>query len=280
MKFNLKMIAIASAMASMAGAAHADLTPTSTNNGSLVLTAFNTVTRDWYMRDTGFLMNSFLPNSVTTLSGDGAVTGDKTPEAGVNLNKTNTASFADSAFGDWLSTQVAANVRWFVSSVDNTGTATATNVKRMITSSANAAESALNSNIDTFIASGNAGGLTTFFGAGTLSKTGTANAPAAWDINFNIGADSLASIGQNAGLFYFARSVGTLSGTVSAVGGAFSNSLNQAVVTLAANGDFSYTLAAAETPAAVPVPAAVWLLGSGLMALGGAARRRKAAAKA
>lgn len=280
MKFNLKMIAIASAMASMAGAAHADLTPTSTNNGSLVLTAFNTVTRDWYMRDTGFLMNSFLPTGVTTLSGDGSVSGDKTPEAGLNLNKTNTASFADGAFGTWLSTQVAADVRWFVSAVDNVGTSTTTNVKRMITSSANLAESAFNSNIDSYIGSGNAGGLTTFFGVGGLSKTESGTAPASWDINFNIGADSLASIGQDAGLFYFARTVGT--GTTGAIanGGAYGNSLNKAVVTLAANGDFSYTLAAAEAPAAVPVPAAAWLLGSGLVALGGAARRRKAAAKA
>ncbi len=41
--------------------------------------------------------------------------------------------------------------------------------------------------------------------------------------------------------------------------------------TLASNGDLTYSSA----PAAVPVPAAVWLLGSGLFGLVGVARRRK-----
>ena len=74
MKLNLKMIAVAAAMVSMTGAANAALA--TGNNGSVALAAFNTVTNDWYIRDTGFLLNSFLPSSVTTLSGDGSVTGD------------------------------------------------------------------------------------------------------------------------------------------------------------------------------------------------------------
>jgi len=45
-------------------------------------------------------------------------------------------------------------------------------------------------------------------------------------------------------------------------------------VTLASNGDLTYV-----APSAVPVPAAAWLLGSGLLAMGGAIRRRKAAAQ-
>lgn len=280
MKFNLKMIAIASAMVSMAGAAHADLQAPGSNNGSLAIGAFNTVTRAFYLRDTGFLMNSFLPTGVTTLSGDGSVAGNKTPEAGLVLDKTNTASFADVSFSGWLSGQNTADVKWFVSSFDAAGTSTTTNVKRMITSSLNLAESAFNSNIDQYINSGRAGGLGTIFGTGGLSSFSSSGAPVEWDDNFGIGADSLASLGDSAGLFYFSRTVGT--GTTGAVanGGAYGNSLNQAVITLAANGDFSYTLAAAEAPSEVPVPAAVWLLGSGLMALGGAARRRKAAAKA
>ena len=280
MKFNLKMIAIASAMVSMAGAAHADLQAPGSNNGSLAIGAFNTVTRAFYLRDTGFLMNSFLPTGVTTLSGDGSVAGNKTPEAGLSLDKTNTASFADASFSGWLAGQNTADVKWFVSSFDAAGTQTATNVKRMITSSLNLAESAFNSNIDQYINSGRAGGLGTIFGTGGLSSFSSSGAPVEWDDNFGMGVDSLASLGDSAGLFYFSRSTGTGSTAAVANGGAYGNSLNKAVVTLAANGDFSYTLAAAEAPAAVPVPAAVWLLGSGLMALGGAARRRKAAAKA
>lgn len=276
MKLKLKMMTVASAMASLAGAAHADLTPTSTNNGSLALVAFDTVSRNWYMRDLGTFMNSFLPNSVTTFSGDGSVTGDKTPEAGLNLNGTNTTNFGDASFSSWLATVAPANVRWFVSSVDNIGTTTATNVKRLIASSANSAEFATNGNLDGYIATGAAGGLTTLFGTGTLSKTEAGTAPSDWDTNFTLGADGLATLDQGVGLFYFSRTVGTGSTTTAANKTQFGNSLNFASVTLKSDGDFSYVLAPAAV-AAVPVPAAMWLLGSGLLGLGGAMRRRKAA---
>lgn len=283
MKLKLKMIAVAAAMASMAGAAHADLTPgnTGSGNGSLALLAFNTVTNDYYIRDTGFLLNSFLPSSVTTLSGDGSLTGNKSPEAGLLLNASNTVNFADASFSTWLALGNAADVRWAISAVDSVGTATATNVKRFITSSANAAETATNGNLDVFINSSNAGGLFSLFGepgAGTLSVTGNL-ASSAFLSNFGLGADGLATLNQGVGLFYFARSAGTGSTTLAAAGSQFGNSTGFATVTLASNGDFTYNLAG-EAPAAVPVPAAAWLLGSGLVGMGGFMRRRKAAAAA
>ena len=279
MKFNLKMIAVAAAMVSAAGAANA--TPTTTGqDGSLVLTAFNTVTNVWYMRDTGYLLNSFLPSSVTTLSGDGAVTGDKTPAAGLTIDKTVTASFGDASFSSWLTGQTTSDVRWFLSAVDNNGTATASNVKRFITSSANASEMATNGNLDGYIATGNAGGLATVYATGTngaLSSTGS-SVPVAWQTNFGLGADGLASLDQAASLFYFSRSSGTGSTATAANATQFGNATGYATVTLASNGDFSYSLAGPEV-SAVPVPAAAWLLGSGLLAMGGAIRRRKAAAQ-
>ena len=272
MKFNLKMIAVAAAMVSAAGAANA--TPTTTGqDGSLVLTAFNTVTNVWYMRDTGYLLNSFLPSSVTTLSGDGAVTGDKTPAAGLTIDKTVTASFGDASFSSWLTGQTTSDVRWFLSAVDNNGTATASNVKRFITSSANASETATNGNLDGYIASGNAGGLATVYATGTngaLSSTGSI-VPVAWTSNFGLGGDGLASLDQAASLFYFSRSSGTGSTTTAANATQFGNATGFATVTLASNGDLTYV-----APSAVPVPAAVWLLGSGLLSFGAFVRRRTA----
>ena len=276
MKFNLKMIAVAAAMVSMTGAANAALA--TGNNGSLAIAAFNTVTNDWYIRDTGFLLNSFLPSSVTTYSGDSAVTGDKTPAAGLALSKSNTASFADASFSTWLGSQTQSDIRWFVSAVDSVGTATATNVKRYVTSSANASETSTNGNLDGYISTANAGGLGTVFASGTngsLSSTGTL-APSAWASNFGLGADGLASLGQDVSLFYFSRSTGTGSTTTAADTTKFGNATGYATVNLAANGDFTYTLAGAPV-SAVPVPAAAWLLGSGLMSFGAFARRRRAA---
>jgi hypothetical protein len=93
-----------------------------------------------------------------------------------------------------------------------------------------------------------------------------------------LGADGLALLDQAASLFYFSRSTGTGSTTTAANATQFGNATGFATVTLASNGDFSYSLAGPEV-AAVPVPAAAWLLGSGLLAMGGAIRRRKAAAQ-
>jgi hypothetical protein len=276
MKLQMKLAAVAAALVAAAGSAHADLT--AGNNGSLALVAFNQTTRAYYIRDLGYLMNDFLPSSVTTLSGDGGVTGNKSPEAGLTLDKTTNTSFADSAsWGTWLTGQTPADIRWFVSSVDTVGTATATNVKRVITTLATVPPIVTNGNVDNYIASGAAGGIALFAGTFGLSTTGNP-APGNFDNNFGLGGTgALATLDQDVGLFYFARTTGTGSTTAAATKVQFGNSLSFASVKLAGNGDFSYTLAPA---AAVPLPAAVWLMGAGLMAVGGVVRRRKATAQA
>ncbi len=268
MKLKLKMIAAAVAMVSAAGAAQAGITVG--NNPSLNLIAFNTVTNAWYVRDIAYLMNSFLPSSVTTLSGDGAVTGDKTPEAGLLLNNTTNANFADASFSAWLAGQTASDVRWMVSGADNNGTS-ATNRKRVITTSI-INQTASNGQIDGYVASGNAGNLVDLTGTFGLSASGTSGATDGMFTNFGLGAAGLASLDQGAGLFYFARSTGGGSTTVASDKTQFGNSLYSAMLTLESDGDFVYSLAGVS---AVPIPAAAWLLGSGLFGLVGMARRRK-----
>ncbi len=274
MKLKLKLIAIAAAMASMAGAANAALTAPGVESGSFAITAFNTVTRAWYIRDTGFTLNQFLPSTYTSLPGDGGVTGDKTPNTGLTLNAGNTTSFADASFSTWLTGQTTADIRWFASAYDAEGTATGVDVVRSLFTSANAAETSSNGQVSNFTASGAGGGLSTLFGLATLSATGT-GAPTGFDNLFGMGADALATLGQGVDLYLFSRTVGTGGTANPATGGKFANTTGSAVVTLAANGDFSYVLAGEVT--AVPVPAAAWLLGVGLVGLGGAIRRRKAA---
>jgi hypothetical protein len=268
MKSVYKRLAVAAIAFLAAGAAHADIVTNRTNNGSLVIGAFNTVTRDWYLRDTGLTLNQFLPSNVTTLPGDGAVTGDKTPAAGLLLDRNTVAGFADASFATWYGAQTAANVRWFVSAVDDIGTSTVNNVKRFVASSADPYQAANNAKVDQYVSSGNAGGLSAYFGSpgpGTVSVTGFA-AGSPFDTNFGLGSASLAAVGSDAGLYYAARTAGVGSTATSLP----LNNYNGATINLAANGDFTFV-----APAAVPVPAAAWLLVSGLTAIGGAARRRK-----
>ena len=284
MKFNLKMIAVAAAMVS-AAAAQATPTTGTTNNGSLVIGAFNVSTNAWYLRDTGVLLNSFLPSSVTTLAADGggsAVTGDKTPAAGLTLTKASVgySNFGDASFSTWLTGQTQSDVRWFVSAVDDQtlgANATPTSRKRFITAGTGLAPT--NGQLDGYVASGNAGGLGGFYASGTngaVSSTGT-GAPGAFNTNFGLVADNsyLASLGDSVDLFYVVRSTQTASTTGAATNTQFGNATGFAKVSLAVNGDFAYTLAGAPV-SAVPVPAAAWLFGSGLLSFGAFVRRRTA----
>jgi len=286
MKFNLKMIAVAAAMVS-AGVANAAPTTVGTNNGSLVIGAFNTITNAWYLRDTGVLLNSFLPSSVTTLAADGggsAVTGDKTPAAGLTLTKASAGytNFGDSSFSAWLTGQTQSDVRWFVSAVDDTGGGTnsvPTSRKRFIT--AGTGLTPTNGQLDGYTSSGAAGGLGGFYEGGTngaVSSTGT-GAPGSFNNNFGLVLDNsfLPSLGDSVGLFYVVRSTQTAGTTTAATTTQFGNATGFATVSLAANGDFAYTLAGPSAPpSAVPVPAAAWLLGTGLLSFGAFVRRRTA----
>lgn len=276
MKLNLKMTAMAVAIASMAGTAHADLTPASTGNGSLAIVAFNTVSRDFYIRDTGFFINSFLPSSVTTLAGDGGVTGDKTPEAGLLLDKSNTSSFQDPVFSNWLTGQDTASVRWFVTASDSISTAASGGVARAITSSANTALTVTNGQLGNYASSGNAGNLSTLAGGTPFSLSFFANsgAPGTFDSNFGLGSLSLASLGQSVGLYYLVRTQASGAAATQIPLTQYGNSTGFAAVSLAGNGDFSYSLAGAPA-APVPEPSTVWLMGAGLIGAIGALRRRK-----
>ena len=280
MKLKFKMVAVAAALASLAGGAQADLAVgTTQNNGSFALMAFNTVTFDWYIRDLGYLMNSFLPTGITTSVADNnqglatgpnpAAVGDKTPAAGLLLNSSTNANFSDPAFATWLGTQNAANVKWMVGAADIQSVSATQNSRRLIASSTNPSEDFFNAQLDSFTATGQWGSLGLLANPFTLSKTGVLISPAAAPgFQSNVG---LADVGQSANLFYAVRSTFTGSTTAFANTTAFGNAAGLATVTLASNGDFTYAVAP------VPLPPALWLMGAGLVAVGGMVRRRRAA---
>ncbi|WP_428423383.1 VPLPA-CTERM sorting domain-containing protein [Methylibium sp.] len=268
MKFNLKMIATAVAMIA-ASSAHADLVNGATGSGSLFLTAFNQSTNAYYVRDLGYTLNQFLPSSITTAAGDGAVTGDKTPTAGLTIDKTTKSNFADASFSTWLAGQSsAADVRWTIAAGDSASVAGTNNVSRVLLT-ANNPGAFTNLAVTTAVAAFNAiGSANAPMG---LSATGAAVQSNATD-NFAQGSASLGLLDSALSVYYYVRSQGTLANATASVATQFGNGLNFATFKLASNGDVTYALAGA--PEAVPLPAAAWMLGSGLLGLAGVGRRK------
>lgn len=270
MKLNLKMIAVAAAMVAT-GSANATLTAANVPGGSsLVLVAFSTATQDYYYRDLGYTLNQFLPNAAVVAAGDGGVIGDKSPEAGLTIDKTTNASFADAAFGTWLSGETASNVRWLVTAGDSLTTG-ANGFSRLLQSVAGTAGPVGNGQVRAGAAS-----VTGLPSAITLSGTGT-SVPATFTQNNLLQVATLGTLDNASSLFYYTATTQTGSTAVTATANQFGNSAGFATITLASNGDLSYSLAPASV-SAVPVPAAAWLFGSGLMSMVGVVRRRKAAA--
>ena len=271
MKLKLKLIAAAAVMAAASGA-QADLVTSQTGNSSLALLAFNVVTNAYYVRDLGFTLNSFLPNSVTTGALDGAVTGTQTPEAGLNI------VFGAGTFASWLGTQNQADIRWTVAAGD--GVAAAGNLSRALVAFGSApTTAATNTSVRTAVAAPNGvSGLASQNPTFGYDTTGATVLPSFLSNN-SFGASTLSLLGSAANLFYYTTTAGTGASSTAANFVGFSNSLNTATLTLASNGVLTYDLQAAAV-SAVPVPAAAWLLGSGLLSIGGMIRRRKAAAAA
>ena len=153
MKLKLKMMAIAAALASLAGGAQAAVITTATNNGTFALTVFNTQTKTWYIRDLGYTMDSFLPSGVLGSVGAPAslAVGDKTPAAGLALNAGNTTNFSDASWSSWYSAQNSADLRWFVSAGDtqSAGAGNVNGTTRILVSSTNTspAETATNAQV-------------------------------------------------------------------------------------------------------------------------------------
>jgi len=274
MKFNLKMMAVAAAMVSVAGSASAAMS-TDIGNSSLALVAINTSNGNWYVRDLGKVMNDFVPSSVT-------------PTVGTTITKSTSgySNFGDAAFATWFNLQDYTDpdtsevigkqdtVRWMVNATDNNNNDAT--FRRLITSSVNAAQGVTNGQLNNYVSSGSAGGIAALFGSSTLSKTGTATTFNGALDNYGLGLDGITEVGLSASLFYAVRSVGTGLDSSSAALTRYGNG-NFATISLSSTGDLTYSLAAYTVPpSAVPVPAAAWLFGSGLLSFGAFVRRRTA----
>jgi hypothetical protein len=100
-------------------------------------------------------------------------------------------------------------------------------------------------------------------------------------LGLSAGAFEPFGIGFGPAQFWYATSTNDdgSPGTADANLTRFGNSENFATFSLATDGSVVYNLAAASV-GAIPLPAAFWMMGAGLLGMGSAARRRKAQAEA
>lgn len=271
MKFSLKQIIAGSLLAAAASspafafddaAVAADL-----GNGSLIVAAFDADAGKSVVMDLGLNYLDFLNSST---SRDGRAGTDVTSDLGNSFSWTLDLS----VFGGNLT-----NVQWNVFAADAYGNAAST--QALVTSAlglttvpgtnGNVAGAIGSSAYGNIVAQCNGAGTPTVC-VGTDALSSTFFGGGTWGANMQYLTSGVSgSLDTALGFYALNRSSAVAGGTPATV--AYANSLGvQAEWKLGANGALTYTSAPA-----VPLPAGIWLMMSGLGALGAVARRRKAA---
>lgn len=276
--------ALAGVALAAASGAYADVTPGSSGNGELML-----IVRDLsaptrvFETGLGLTIDSFLTqDQIANTPGTATDLRNGLPITGTGSHPT--VDFSSAALTTFMSQSSALGYEWAVMSSDSIGSNSITNSYRVLTTSENQYGPDLLSNTMYAFLGGNGGlaaNMNLFFGEqneilpdgpGTFTTAGTygvsgisASAPTLFGTAGNLN-DPAAAAGTSQRLYVL-----TSSGN--------SNSLARiyqfADLTLSATGHL--TSAAGPTPE-VPVPAAVWLLGSALVGLSTVRRRRNAEA--
>lgn len=288
MNMKLKALVAVTAMA-IAAQANAAIDSSTTGNGELFLTVWDNAAKISYTRDLGTNLNDFLvaPASAAGLKIDGSLvtTGSTYAQYKTDANWT--------TFIGALGASGTSNLQWNIGAMDSTGITVGGGSRYLSTSNNTLAQvkGQSNSALNTFNISNNlvtgvnafgthqTSGLTGDGSAVNVGTDGSAYAETWYGNNwFNKaqGWTSSAAIGQDLNFFFLttSSSAGLAKASVTQYGYTDANGVfKNATFTLAANGNLIYAV-----PPSVPVPAAVWLLGSALVGLVGVARRKTSVA--
>lgn len=274
-----KITTLAAAIAfAAAGSANAAITLSNTGNSSLVLSVWDNVAQESYIRDLGYNMLDFIPSAVT-------------PATGMTVNFS-----ADPVFSSLFGNNNAADIFWNVTAADAAGTGAT--LGRQIISTASLGADAGSFSISNTGITNSANQFTTFFNNANNQPSPDSTTCGTSVSCFSTDSGDLQFAGIKSGLPIWGASWGGLSGTLNSTGNLgdslgfysfvtntglgfsqgdkarFENASGLASFTLAADGSMIYSIAGdVVVPPAVPIPAAAWLLGSGLMGLVGVARR-------
>ncbi|MHB8534727.1 MAG: VPLPA-CTERM sorting domain-containing protein [Sulfuricaulis sp.] len=279
MKFNLNKLVVALALTAAAGQASAAVVPASTGDGDLFLTTWDPVASVSYSRDLGVSLSSFLSSA--------------TPAAGL----TNTFA-GDALFQSAFANSTASNISWNIVAGDNVLSSGqfnyTTDALRILTTSTvapgtgfifkNSSLTGATNNINNFQGYQVNDPVPLGTGCGTNPSCVITNPTdpgfggnTTWGSNFG-GNGTPSNVGTGFGsslYFYYLTGSGT-SGTIgpgsNAIQTAFANATGDGMWSLSSNGTATYAIPGVS---AVPVPAAAWLFGSGLLGLVGIARRKR-----
>ena len=285
MKLKLKKLAVALALAASAGQASAALMTVDNGSGSeLFLSVYDPGLNKSYIRDLGINMYDFMRTGATAAT-PGTVAYAPNTAVGVSSGNVTSSGYSlsfglDPLLTSWMGSTLSSNALWMVGAGDGSGS------QRFLTT--------VGSGNPNIVGNGNLNAFTNvdgyLYGNNSLTANGSnmsanLNGSAAAvpgdgvDVFFvtGIGSDwtgaqtaflSTAKVGQSMAFYELIGNAG-----LNATATKYTNSAGAAAWTLATNGTLTY--AAPTEVSAVPVPAAVWLFGSGLMGLVGISRRKK-----